>query len=80
MAGHQYVVSGGASWQCSFPQNWPDVSGTPDMVEKALLVIGEILEKSSGLGAVGAVGAVDWVFLSALRAKTETALHDAAVM
>ena len=71
MAGHRCVVPNGESPPGSVgfpPQNWPDVSGTPDMVQKSLQVVGEALEKPSAWVAIG------WVFLSALQAETETAL------
>ena len=51
------------SWRFGPPQNWPNVSATPGMIEKALQVVGETLEKLSTWVATGAVG---WMFLSAL--------------
>ena len=45
------------------------------MVEKALRVAGETLEKSSALASMGAV---DWVFFTAFPAVMETVLHYAA--
>ena len=35
------------------PREWPDVSGTPDTLEKALQVVGETLEQPSAGAAVG---------------------------
>ena len=35
------------------PKNWRDVSGAPNMVEKALWVVGETLEKPSTQAAMG---------------------------
>ena len=56
MAGHQYVISSGESpgSMDSPPQEWPNDSGTPDMIEKALQVVGETLEKPSTVVAMGA--------------------------
>ena len=44
-------------------QDWPNVSGALDTVEKALWVVGETLEKLSTHVAIGTVG---WVFFPAL--------------
>ena len=48
-----------ASW--APPQEWPNVSGTPDTIEKALQVVRETLEKPSSHAAER--GAMGWVFL-----------------
>ena len=45
-------------------QKWPNVSGTPDTVEKALQMAGETLEESTSWGVT--TGTTGWVFLSAL--------------
>ena len=55
------VVSLLASW--APPRVWPNVSGTPDTMEKALQEVGETLWHPSTHVAMGAVG---WVFISAL--------------
>ena len=55
------------------PQDWPDVTGAPDKVEKALWEVWETLEYPS---AGAAMGPACCMFLSALRTKMETALHD----
>ena len=64
VAGHQYAVYGGEyPGSVGFPQNWPEASGAPHTVEKALWVVGETLEKLSTHVAIGTVG---WVFFPAL--------------
>ena len=59
-------------WFWLHPQDWPNVSGELDMVEKALWVVRETLEKLSARVVAGRV------FLRALPAVMETALHDVA--
>ena len=56
-------------------QGWTNVSGAPDLLERALQDIGGTLEKASTWAAVGAVS---WVFLTALQAEAETAFHHVA--
>ena len=50
----QLVVSFLALWVP--PREWPDVSGTPDTVEKALQEVGKTLEQPSARAVLEAVG------------------------
>ena len=64
----RWPATGGIWWQGSLQlrlptQDWPNVSGALDTVEKALWVVGETLEKLSTHVAIGTVG---WVFFPAL--------------
>ena len=62
----------GTWWLGLPPQDWPNVSGTPNTIQKALRVVGENLRKAQHPWGCGGCG----LGVSALQAEMKTALHD----